>query len=114
MQQGLIADAGHRTTGVAAERLGAFDVVGLQTLVDVSHEATAVDLREREINDALDAKRQTQHQGEGYERHEACRAFEELALELLVQATTLERGIRGLQVGIDECHGTISKKGVSS
>ena len=62
MQQPLIADACHRPAGVAAQRLGALHVVGLHLLLHVGQQLLGVHLCQRQVDDALNAERQTQHQ----------------------------------------------------
>ena len=114
MQQSLEADAGHRATRIATQVLCAINIIFLQTLVDIVHQFFCLYLRKRKVDDALNAESQTQHQRQCYQRHKTSRALNELALQLLMQSTTLafQFSLHALQVGINDSHGRISRKRV--
>ena len=85
MEQALIADAGHRAAGVAAQVLGPFHVARLYLGVQVFHELLGVNLRQRQVDNALNAERQAQDQGHRHQRHKERRTVDELLLQLLVE-----------------------------
>ena len=85
-QQALIADRRHRSACVAALRLGALYVTRLNLRVYLAHELLCVYLRHAQIDDALDAERQAQHESQRHERHERGVALDKLLLKYLMQA----------------------------
>ena len=85
----MIADGRHWTTRVAAYVLGSLDVGTLNLRANGVHEFLGVDLRQREIDDALYAEGKSDDKGKGHQRHEAGTALDEFRLQLFVKSARL-------------------------
>ena len=57
MHQPLIAHASYRTSGVSAKGLCSFYIIGLQVFLDIFHQLSGFNLRERQVDDTLDTER---------------------------------------------------------
>ena len=114
VQQSLIADAGHGSARIATEVFGTLHVALFQTGIDVLHQLLRIDFRQRQVDQSLNTKRQTQYQRQGHQRHETCRAFHELTFQLLMQATAsfLNITVHAFQVGSNQRHGRVCRQRV--
>ena len=114
MFQTALADGSHGTAGLAAEPVGSVQTVGLQLLTQAEHELLRVDLGKAQIDDALNAEGQTEHQRQGDERHEAGVALDELGLDHLVESGGVFLAfVECAHVHVHRCRGRVHHSGVS-
>ena len=113
VQQSLITDGSHRAACIATEVLSPFRIVLLQLGIHITHQFLGIHLRQRQIDDALNAESQSQYQRKSHQRHKSCRALNKLPFQLFVESATLfcRLCIRFAQFRFQSGHHGVCRKG---
>ena len=86
MQQTLITHRGHWSSRILTELFSPLHIVCFQLCLNVVYQFVSLDLRQSQVDDALDTEGQSQHQCQSHQRHEAHVTIDELGLQLLMQS----------------------------